>query len=197
MPHGPKREDVRVERRTVLHDGKLKLIEFVYEAPDFAGGTVKSAREVLLREDSAAALVHDTERDVIILAEQFRAPAYEAGGGWLVELPAGKVDGQENPEDCMRRELIEEIGYRARALAPICSYFAAPGYSSERVHLFYAPVTGDDLIEANAHGVDEGEEIRRIEVTLQTFLERVRLAKYEDGKIVAAGAWATTRLGAG
>lgn len=195
MPNGPKREDVQVVHRTVLHDGKLKVIDFKYEAPDFSGGTLKSSREVLMRENAAAALVHDIERDVIILAEQFRAPVYETGGAWLLELPAGKLDGEESAEDCMRRELLEEIGYRARALDPICSYFAAPGYSTERVHLFYAPVAAGDLVEAHAHGVDEGEDIRRVEVPLKTFLERVRLGKYEDSKIMAAGAWAITRLG--
>ncbi|HVY84134.1 MAG TPA: NUDIX hydrolase [Caulobacterales bacterium] len=192
------RDEVKVIHKTTLHDGRLKVIDVRYEAPLFAGGMGEAAsREVVQRQDAAAALVHDIERDVIILCEQFRAPAYLAGGGWLIELPAGKVDGEETPEDCIRRELEEEIGYRARDLDPIATYFAAPGYSTERVHLFYAPVIGDDLIDEAAHGVDAGEDVRRVEQPLKTFLERVRLGKFEDSKIMAAGAWAVTRLGKG
>ena len=96
----------------------------------------------------------------------------------------------------MHRELEEEIGYRARSLDPIGVYFPAPGYSTERLHLFYAAVTRADLIKADAHGVDEGEDVRRVEQPLKTFLERLRLGKYEDGKIMAVGAWAMSALGA-
>lgn len=190
-----KREDVRVEHRTTLHDGALKVIGLAYEAPTFAGGAEPASREVLIRTDAAAALVHDVNRDVIVLCEQFRAPVYEAGGGWLIELPAGKVDGAETPEACIRRELEEEIGYQARSLEPICSYFPAPGYSTERLHLFYAAVTAADLIMPDAHGVDAGENIRRVELAREAFLERLRLGAFDDGKILAAGAWAVGRLG--
>ncbi|HWA01401.1 MAG TPA: NUDIX hydrolase [Caulobacterales bacterium] len=192
---GMKREDVAVLHKTTLHDGRLKVIDLRYEAPLFSGGQGEAAsREVVQRQDAAAALVHDIERDVIVLCEQFRAPAYLTGGGWLIELPAGKLDGEESPEDCIRRELEEEIGYRARGLDAIASYFPAPGYSTERVHLFYAPVVAADLINDAAHGVDAGEDVRRVEQPLKTFLERARRGKFEDGKIVAASAWALTHL---
>ena len=195
MSEAPKRDDVEIIHRTTLHDGRLKVIDFKYNAPTFAGPAMEGvSREVVMREDCAAALVHDIERDVIILCEQFRAPAYLAGGGWLLELPAGKLDGEESADDCMRRELEEEIGYRARSLDPIGVYFASAGYSTERVHLFYAAVTSADLINADASGVDAGENIRRVEQSLKTFLERLRRGKFEDGKILAVGAWAVSTL---
>ena len=195
MNHAPKRDDVEVIHKTMLHEGRLKLVDLKYDAPTFAGGVMEGvSREVVMREDCAAALVHDIERDVIILCEQFRAPAYLAGGVWLTELPAGKLDGDESPEQCMRRELEEEIGYRARSLDPIGVYFASAGYSTERVHLFYVAVTAEDLVDVDAGGVDAGENIRRVEQPLKTFLDRLKRGKFEDGKILAAGAWAVSTL---
>ncbi len=190
-----KRDDAKVRSRTTLHDGALKVIDLKFDAPSFGGAVMENvSREVLVRPDAAAALVHDIEREIIILCEQFRAPVYQAGGAWLVELPAGKIDGEESPEACIRRELEEEIGYRPRSLDPICSYYPAPGYSSERVHLFYAAVVAGDLVHADAKGVDEHEDIRRIETPLSAFLDRLKQGAYEDGKICAAGAWALSRL---
>lgn len=190
-----KREDVAVHHRTTLHDGHLKVVELLYDAPSFSGETMERiSREVLQRSDAAAALVHDIERDVIVLCEQFRAAAYVAGGGWLIELPAGKVDGEESPEDCMKRELEEELGYRARSLDPIGVIYPSAGYTSERVHLFYAAVTPADLVNPEASGVDEHEDIRRVEQPLEAFLKRLELGSFEDGKILAIGAWALSRL---
>src|SRR5262245_34723399 len=137
MSDTPKRDDVHVQHATTLYDGKLKLIELKYEAPGLTRDKTEATREIVLRQDAAAALVHDIERDVIVLCEQFRPAAYQAGqNAWFPELIAGKIDGEEAPEDAIRRELMEEIGYRARALDPICTCFASPGYSTERVHLF-------------------------------------------------------------
>jgi ADP-ribose pyrophosphatase len=193
MTRATKTGDVLVERQTVLHDGKLKLIELEYRVRGFNGREVDSAREIVARQDAAAALVHDLERDVIVLCEQFRPAAYMAGDGWLLELPAGKVDDGETPQACIARELEEEIGYRVRDLQPIGAYFSTPGYSTERVHLFYAPVVGADLIRPEAHGVDQGEDIRRVELSLQSFLEQLRGGAFADGKIVSTGAWALSR----
>ncbi|MEJ0059231.1 MAG: NUDIX hydrolase [Terricaulis sp.] len=196
-PDAMKRDDVHVHSKTSLHDGALKLINLKFDAPRFSGESMEAVeREIVLRPDSAAALVHDIERDVIVLCEQFRAAAYVAGGGWLIELPAGKIDGKETPEQCIRRELEEEIGYRPRALDPIGSFYASAGYSTERIHLFYAPVLAADLVTPEARGVDEHEDIRRIEQPLSVFLERIKLGAYEDAKILVAGAWAQSRLGA-
>jgi ADP-ribose pyrophosphatase len=189
------RKDVRERSRAVLHAGRLAVARIVLDVPRFAGGMMENvAREIAMRADAAAALVHDTERDIFILAEQFRFPPYLHGGGWLCELPAGKIDGGETPEACIRREILEEIGYDAPRLEAVGSYFPAPGYSSERLYLFYAPVTGANLVAADAHGVDEGEDIRRVELPRAVFLDRLARHDFEDGKTLALGAWALSRF---
>jgi ADP-ribose pyrophosphatase len=56
----------------------------------------------------------------------------------MIELPAGTLDVGERPEDCAHRELIEETGYRAGRLEPLCSFYVAPGILDEYMHLFVA-----------------------------------------------------------
>jgi ADP-ribose pyrophosphatase len=190
------RKDVREKSRKVLSDGKVKLIELTLDAPRQAGGMMENiSREIVLRENAAAALVHDVDRDVFIMAEQFRFPVYERGGGWLLELVAGKIDGDETPEACVIREIEEEIGYRARSVEPITQFFVAPGYSTERMFLFYAPVKASDLVKAEAAGTDEGEDIRRFELPRAEFLDRLDKQDFLDSKVLAMSGWAIKKFG--
>ena len=189
------RSDIKEKSRRMLHKGRLSVEEIVLTAPRFSGGTMEVSREIAMRSDAAAALVHDTERDVFILAEQLRIPAWLHGGAWTLELVAGKIDGDEAPDACIVREIDEEIGYRAGKVEPICAYLASPGYTAERMHLFYAPVTARDLIKADAHGVDEGEDIRRVELPRAEFLDRLDKRDFEDAKVLALSGWAIKRFG--
>ena len=69
------RKDVKERSRTVLSNGYMKLIDLVFDAPRFSGGMMENvSREIVLRANAAAALVHDVDRDVFILAEQLRSP---------------------------------------------------------------------------------------------------------------------------
>jgi ADP-ribose pyrophosphatase len=189
------RKDIREIGRKTLHKGRLAVARIEVEVPRFSSGKrMKVSREIAMRADAAAALVHDKQRDVFIFAEQFRVPAYLHGEGWMLELVAGKLDEGETPEETLRREMEEEIGYRAGTLEPICTYFPAPGYSQERMFLFYAPVTAKDLVKPDAHGVDEGEDIRRVELPRAEFLDRLGGGDFQDGKILALSGWAVARF---
>jgi nudix-type nucleoside diphosphatase (YffH/AdpP family) len=120
------------------------------------------------RGDSAAAVIHNTDDDTIMLVEQFRYPAYERGTGWLIELPAGMIRDSERPEDTMRRELVEEIGYTVLRLHAIHTFFVSPGGTSEQIHLFYARVQSA-FKTGEGGGVDtENEDIRTLHVPLSS-----------------------------
>ncbi|MBI1186551.1 MAG: NUDIX domain-containing protein [Alphaproteobacteria bacterium] len=184
-------------RKKTLHNGALKVILRVLDVPRDDGTLMEGVkREIVRRRDAAAALVHDVERDAVLLAEVFRAPVYDCGGaGWLREIVAGVVEKGEAPEDCIRRELMEEVGIRAETLTPIAAVFASPGYTTERLHIFYAPIRADDLIDESARGVDAGEDVARVWIPLAEFLDA--LPACADAKTLIAGQWLAAQRGAG
>jgi ADP-ribose pyrophosphatase len=143
---------VRVDR-VRLPDGAEATREIVEHAPAIAA--------VPLLPDGQVALVR-----------QWRQPAREA----LLEIPAGVMHAGETPEDCARRELAEEIGYRPGRLEKLFSVFLAPGYSEEVLHIFLV----EDLVpERRAADDDEF-----LEVVTMPLAEAV--AACHDGRIVDA-----------
>jgi len=187
-----KTRTVEIKSKKTAFKGRYKIDEYVFDFDRVAGkGRLTDVtRLVFERGDSAAALIHDVERDVIVLAEQFRIATHDKGPGYIVEAIAGSVEEDEEPEDCIRREMLEEVGYRADALTLVSNGYASPGSSSERIFLFYAPVATEDLVDPKASGLAaEKEDVRRVEFTREDFLARVDAAFFDDAKVMTLGFW--------
>jgi ADP-ribose pyrophosphatase len=117
--------------------------------------------ELWRRGRGVVILPYDPATDRVALIEQFRLPAHAAGLNPVqTELPAGLLDAAEDPADAARRELAEETGLIARALAPIGRYLLMPGGCDEVVHVFCAAVDLDGAA-GGTHGLlSESEETR-------------------------------------
>lgn len=113
--------------------------------------------------------------DGILLIRQFHI-AIERD---LLELPAGRLEPNEDPLDCAARELEEEIGYRANKLIPIASYFASVGNSNERMHLFLAL----DL-EKTERRLEYDERIGEILMPIAVVREKLAKQEFEDSKTI-------------
>lgn len=191
-PRRTGKRNIDIRSRRQAYKGRYRIDEVVFDF-DRATGTGRitdARREIFERGDSAAALIHDVERDVIVLTEQFRIATHEKGPGYLIEAMAGSVDEGETPEACIRREMMEEVGYKAGRLTLIAKAYVSPGASSERLFLYYAPVRTADLIDPEASGIDaDNEDVRRVEYTREDFLSRLEKGKVDDGKLVALGYW--------
>jgi ADP-ribose pyrophosphatase len=115
-------------------------------------------REVV-RHPGAAAMVPFLDEDTVILIRQYR----HAVDRYLWEIPAGTLEKGENPMDCARRELVEEIGYEADELEKITELLPAPGYTDECIHIFSArrlriskqSLDDDEVLEAQAVAFDK------------------------------------------
>ena len=106
----------------------------------------------------------------VILVRQFRYPVQQD----LLELPAGKIDPGETPESTARRELAEEVGFRAGVLEKLGEFYTTPGFCTEKLHLFMAT----DLSPTDEKGDDDEEIVveRFSLIELESFLYSGRLA---------------------
>jgi len=127
--------------------------------------------ELIQHPPSVVLVVH--EGGELVLVRQSRP----GSGTRTLELPSGKLEDGETPADAAIRELAEECGLAAGELHAIATFWAAPGYSTELVHVFEA--TG--LSEADPAELDEDEDIE---------VERLPLAgaigQLDDGASIAA-----------
>lgn len=121
----------------LIHQGRIIRLE--QHTVEFPNGT--TGQLDVVRHPGAAAVVPlldaPTAADPrVLLIRQFR----HAVGGWLWEIPAGRLDAGEkdHPELCARRELKEETGCAAESLRPLLSIVTTPGFSDEVIHLFLA-----------------------------------------------------------
>jgi ADP-ribose pyrophosphatase len=96
-------------------------------------GGVRATREVVRHAGSVVILAVD-EQERVALVRQYRYPVDDA----LWEIPAGRRDPGESPEEGARRELEEEIGARAATVELVLSFFSSPGFCDEVMHLFRA-----------------------------------------------------------
>ncbi|MFZ5756973.1 MAG: NUDIX domain-containing protein [Pseudomonadota bacterium] len=173
-------EDAELLEREPLYRGFFRLERFRVRHRLFAGGwSNEFLREVFVRHEASVVLLFDPAQDVVVMVEQFRAPAIgKVANPWLLELVAGLIDkDSETPEDVARREAVEEAGCEILALLPIARYLPSPGGSDEFVHLFLGLVDSEGV--GGLHGLaDENEDIRVHRVPLAT--ARVLL---ESGRI--------------
>ena len=117
-------------RSKKIYDGKV--ISLRIDKIQLSSGDVFE-REVI-EHPGAVAMLPFLDDGRLLLIKQYRHPVGEV----LLEIPAGTLHKNEDPKDCARRELIEETGYEAGKIKELIRCFLAPGYSSEKIHLFYA-----------------------------------------------------------
>lgn len=134
----------------------------------------------------AACVVPFLEDDRILLLRQFR---YSAGGE-IWEIPAGKLDGGEPPEECARRELVEEAGYYPGKLELLGRLIMTPGFSDERCAIFAATE-----LERRHASVADDEFLTIVEIPLARAVQMVERGEIQDSKTVAGLLLAARRKG--
>lgn len=179
--HMNKRIEI-IEEKEVFRQAIFRVVAATLKFELYNGAMSDAmVRLSLERGDSVAALVHDVENDALVMVEQFRYPTSRNGPGWLTEIIAGVVDGDDAPMESMRREIWEEAGYRVSSLRPIGTYYMSPGGSSERIHLYYAAVEEEDGTGEGGGKLSEGENL-----LVKTVPVDAALAELDNGGIVDA-----------
>jgi len=129
----------------------------------------------VVRHPGAAAVVPLKNDGTVILIRQFR----HAAGGFIYEIPAGKLHHGEDPTDCASRELEEEVGYRAGKLELLSSIFTAPGFTDEVIHVYKA--TG---LTTGRQQLDRDEVLEVVEMPLLEAIKMIETGAIRDAKSI-------------
>lgn len=115
----------------------------------------------------------------ILLVSQYRF----AIGQSSLEIPAGKLETNEDPYRCGLRELEEETGYTSDILHPICAMYSTPGFCSEKIYLYWS----DQLTKvAQPRAMDEDEDIEIRWVSLAEAMTMIQREEIQDAKTIIA-----------
>lgn len=109
-----------------------RILQFSIDSLTLPNG--KAVELEVLRHPGGAAIVALDEHNQVCLLRQYR----HAAGGWLWELPAGKLESGENPQTTAKRELVEEAGLQAARWDTLGKVIVSPGFCDEVIYLYLA-----------------------------------------------------------
>lgn len=121
----------------------------------------------------------------LVFERQFRYPLNRA----FIELPAGKIDPNEDPLLTGQRELLEETGYTAEQWEFVATLHPCIGYSSEAIHIYLAKG-----LSLGKHQRDDEEFLEIFTMRLPEAMNAMRRGEITDGKTMIALFWAHTWL---
>ena len=154
-----------------IYSGKVIVLNL--ETVTLPNGTTVELE--IVRHPGAAAIVPLKADGTVTLIRQYR----HAAGGFIYEIPAGKLDKGEDPLACAARELEEEVGYRAERFELLTSIFTAPGFADEVIHIYLA--TG---LTQGRQQLDHDEILEINEVPLEKAVGMIRAGEIRDAKSI-------------
>ncbi|MBM7614025.1 NUDIX hydrolase [Alkaliphilus hydrothermalis] len=156
-----------------IYEGKvINLRVDMVELPDR-----KYSKREIVEHGGAVGVVAVTPDGKLLFVKQFR----KAVEGDLLEIPAGKIEKDEDPKDCALRELEEETGYTTSKITKMLDFYTSPGFSNEVIHIYLA-----EELEQGEACPDEDEYIEVISLTLEEMLELIKKGEVKDSKTIVA-----------
>jgi ADP-ribose pyrophosphatase len=168
-------KETRIDSQIVYDGDFLKVQRDTVRLPDGR----PTAREYI-RHPGAVVILPLFDDGRVLLERQFRYPLDRV----FIELPAGKIDPDEDPLACAKRELQEETGYTATDWKFVCTIHNAIAYSDEHLDLFLARG-----LTAGERRLDDGEFLETITASVADMLDWVRVGKITDVKTVIGAFW--------
>ncbi len=129
----------------------------------------------VIHHPGAAAVVPMKDERAVILIRQYR----HAVGGYIYEIPAGKLHPGEDPRECANRELEEEIGYKAETLEHVTSVYTTPGFTDEVIHIYKAT-----QLQKGKQDLGHDEVLEIAEFPLERTIAMIREGVIQDAKTI-------------
>lgn len=140
-----------------IYEGKIVNLRIdTVELPD-----KKYSKREIVEHSGGVGIVALTEDKKILLVRQYR----KAADRILLELPAGLLEVNEEPKETALRELKEETGYTAVNLEYLFEFYTSPGFSTEKVYLFYSEkaIPGEQELESGEFIEVESYSVKEVE----------------------------------
>ena len=174
---------VTIIKDKILSDNYFILRNITYDLTRASGEVVRHKREVYDRGNGATVLLYSPRKGSVVLVRQFRVATWVNGNadGQLIETCAGLLDDDE-PEECVRKEAVEETGFEVRSVRKLFELYMSPGGVTELIHFFIAEY--DDGDRATRGGGVEDEDIEVLELPFEQALAMIDSGEISDGKTV-------------
>jgi ADP-ribose pyrophosphatase len=200
-PAGRRRVEIAEVAR--LFDNFFKIDRYLVSYELYSGGMSQYVPRLNFeRGDAVGVLAFNIDTRSVVLAEQFKLPTLigrrrdsaVTQDGWIVEVMAGMIRGDETPEEAAIRETKEETGYIVESLNLICKFLSSPGGSSERIFLYFGTVSDSKRSGKGLYEVGD-ENIRVLEWNVDVLFESLARGQIEDPKLAIAANWLKDNLG--
>ena len=172
----------KFEEKTIQSDLKYKGRIITLQVDEVLLPNGKKSNREIVKHPGAVAVIALTKDKKLILVEQYRKALERS----IIEIPAGKIEPGEPPEETALRELEEETGYTTDKLQYIQSFATSPGFADEIIHLYFA-----ENIEKmeQPSSLDEDEFVELMSVSMEEMGELVSSKRVFDAKTAFAYLW--------
>ena len=164
-----------LKEKTITSETKFegKIIKARVENVELENGQ-KAYREFVDHPGGVGVVAITPERKMLMV-QQFR----KAIEGETIEIPAGKLEGGEDPLECGKRELEEETGYKAKEFISLGYIYPSPGFTNEKTYIYLAK----DLYKGTVNP-DEDEFLDILEIPIEEIHSMIMKNKINDAKSV-------------
>lgn len=167
--------DLTEKTKATTHIFKGRIISLQVDEVELPNGQL-SQREIV-KHPGAVAIIPFTADGRMVLVRQFRKALEKV----IYEIPAGKLEKGESPEQCARRELEEETGYSSSDMNLVTSFYTSPGFANEYIYIFEAK-----HLTKGSFQPDHDEFVEVIEITPDEGKKLLEEKKIDDAKTVYA-----------
>ena len=177
---------ITIEQDEQSYSGFRQVHTYTYRE-DETGHAAR--REIVSGQHAIAVVAYDPKLELLVMIRQFRIGAQlGTGKGMSVELAAGLIDPGEDPQTAAERELLEETGLNALHVTPMCRFLTTPGITDEVLHIFYAEVDAQGLVDEAGHE-SESERTFPFTLTLNEAMEAVDSNSVYNGIVMIGLMW--------
>lgn len=177
----------KFEEKTIQTEMKFQGRIITLQVDDVQLPNGKAGKREIVKHPGAVAVIAITEDKKIILVEQYRKALERS----IIEIPAGKIEPNEDPELTALRELEEETGYTTKKLQYIQSFATSPGFADEVIHLYLA----ENIVKVEEKAdLDEDEFVELMHVSLEEMESMITTKQIYDAKTAFAFLWVKNYL---